>query len=282
MDINRMQKTEYTHEIIMPNNDIPFKMFLFEGKDGNYIRNKHWHRSVEIFALFEGELEFFLNEASYPLSPGEFMLVNSNEVHSIHSPRKNMTVVLQIPLSTFERYYTDERFIYFTHSSKNQDEEVMRLIRDMYETYAGGQTGYEFKVQSQFYMLIYLLVTKYRETEVDIELVRYTKKLNRLSVITAYMKDNYQKDMTLESIAKEFGYSPTYLSRMFQKYAKMNYKTYLDNIRLEHAYKALMNSDRPIGEIALNNGFPNSKAFARVFRNKYGILPSEYKHKFET
>ena len=88
--------------------------------------------------------------------------------------------------------------------------------------------------------------------------------------------------MTLESIAKEFGYSPAYLSRMFQKYAKMNYKTYLDNIRLEHAYKALMNSDRPIGEIALNNGFPNSKAFARVFKKKYGILPSEYKHKFET
>lgn len=273
---------EYSHEIIMPNDDIPFKMFVFEGKEGNYVREKHWHRSVEIFAVFEGELEFYVNEAKYPLQPGEFMLVNSNEIHSIVAPKKNLTIVLQIPLSTFEKYYTDDQFIYFSHSSRIQDEEVMRLIRDMYHTYLNRKCGYELKVQSQFYMLIYLLVTKYRETEVDIELVRYTKKLNRLSVITAYMKDNYQKDMTLESIAKEFGYSPTYLSRMFQKYAKMNYKTYLDNIRLEHAYKALMNSDRPIGEIALNNGFPNSKAFARVFRNKYGILPSEYKHKFET
>ena len=35
----------------MPNNVIPFKLFLFEGKDGNYIREKHWHRSIEIFAL---------------------------------------------------------------------------------------------------------------------------------------------------------------------------------------------------------------------------------------
>lgn len=273
---------EYSHEIIMPNDDIPFKMFVFEGKEGNYVREKHWHRSVEIFAVFEGELEFYVNEVKYPLQPGEFMLVNSNEIHSIVAPKKNLTIVLQIPLSTFEKYYTDDQFIYFSHSSRIQDEEVMRLIRDMYHTYLNRKCGYELKVQSQFYMLIYLLVTKYRETNVDVELVRYTRKLNRLSVITAYMKDNYQKDMTLESIAKEFGYSPTYLSRMFQKYAKMNYKTYLDDIRLEHAYKALMNSDRPIGEIALNNGFPNSKAFARVFRNKYGILPSEYKHKFET
>ena len=53
---------EYSHEFIMPNDDIPFKMFIFEGKDGNYVREKHWHRSVEIFALFEGELIFFLNE----------------------------------------------------------------------------------------------------------------------------------------------------------------------------------------------------------------------------
>ena len=68
---------EYSHEFIMPNDDIPFKMFIFEGKDGNYVREKHWHRSVEIFALFEGELRFFLNEKEYPLKPGEFMLVHS-------------------------------------------------------------------------------------------------------------------------------------------------------------------------------------------------------------
>ena len=50
----------YSHEIIMPNDDIPFKMFVFEGRRGNYSREKHWHRSVEIFALFEGEIEFYV------------------------------------------------------------------------------------------------------------------------------------------------------------------------------------------------------------------------------
>ena len=270
---------EYTHEIIMPNDDIPFKMFLFEGKDGNYVRQKHWHRSVEIFALFEGELEFYINEIRYPLQPGEFMLVNSNEIHSILSPKKNQTVVLQIPLATFEKYYTDERFIYFSHSSRLQDEEVMRLIREMYLAYQEKKCGYELKVQSQFYMLVYLLVTKYRKTEVNEDLIRHNKNLNKLSAITSYMKENYKKELSLESLAKTFGYSPTYLSRMFQKYAKTNYKTCLDNIRLEHATKDLMNTEITIGEIAFNNGFANSKAFAKVFREKYGIMPSEYRKK---
>ena len=284
MDIRKETcKLEYTHEIIMPNDDIPFKMFLFEGKDGNYVRQKHWHRSVEIFALFEGELEFYINEIRYPLQPGEFILVNSNEIHSILSPKKNQTVVLQIPLATFEKYYTDERFIYFSHSSRLQDEEVMRLIREMYLAYQEKKCGYELKVQSQFYMLVYLLVTKYRKTEVNEDLIRHNKNLNKLSAITSYMKENYKKELSLESLAKTFGYSPTYLSRMFQKYAKTNYKTCLDNIRLEHAAKDLVNTEITIGEIAFNNGFANSKAFAKVFRAKYGMLPSEFrKCKMET
>ena len=41
---------EYSHEIIVPNDDLPFKMFIFEGSQGGYIRQKHWHRSIEIFA----------------------------------------------------------------------------------------------------------------------------------------------------------------------------------------------------------------------------------------
>ena len=52
---------EFSHELIVPNEDLPFKMFMFEGKDGKYFRDKHWHRSVEIFAVFEGTLDFYLN-----------------------------------------------------------------------------------------------------------------------------------------------------------------------------------------------------------------------------
>lgn len=266
-----------SHEIIRPNEDIPFRLFIFEGKDGNYIRQKHWHRSIEIFALFEGELTFFINEREYPLRPGEFMLVNSNEVHSVFSPKANETIVLQIPLSTFENYYTDERFIYFTRSSRLQDEEVMQLILDMFRTYTARDTGYELKVQSQFYMLVYLLVTKYRETDVNPELVRIGKKLNRLSAITDYMKKNYSKELSLENLAKTFGYSPTYLSRMFRKYAQTNYKAYLDGIRLEHAVEQIEQTRRPIGEIAVKCGFPNSKAFAKLFKEKYGMPPSRFR-----
>ena len=88
--------------MIIPNEGLPFKVFLFEGGNGNYVREKHWHTSIEIFAVLEGHLEFFMNKEEYPLKAGEQMIINSNAIHSIRAVETNKTVVLQIPLKQFE------------------------------------------------------------------------------------------------------------------------------------------------------------------------------------
>ena len=265
------------HEVIVPNRGLPFKLFLFEGKDGKYIRDKHWHRSVEIFAVKNGSLNFFLNEKKYHLQAGDFVLVNSNEVHSIYAPDPNETIVLQIPLGSFAGYYTEEQFIWFSHSEKSDDERVFSLLNEMYERNTEGRTGYELQMLSCFYQLEYLLVTRYRKLEVHEELLKNTKQLKRLGVITGYLKEHYTEDISLEKLAGIFGYSPSYLSRMFQKYAKINYKDYLQRVRFEHAVKELEETEHQIGDIALNHGFPNSKAFSNLMRKKYGCLPNEYR-----
>ena len=89
---------------MIPDEGLPFKFFLFEGSQGNYVREKHWHTSIEIFAVMEGSLTFYLNDEKHPLKAGELMIINSNEVHSIDSPEENHTAVLQIPLKQFEDY----------------------------------------------------------------------------------------------------------------------------------------------------------------------------------
>ena len=267
----------FEHELIIPNEGFPFKLFQFEGKDGHYVREKHWHRSIEIFAVFEGTLAFFINEEEYPLGSGEFILLNSNEIHSISSPEANRTIVLQSPMNVLRNVETGEGLILFTHSPKRQDSKIMELIGSMYQELQERGSEYEWKVQSDFFMLVYLLLTKYRKREILPEEIRHYRKLNRLSTITDYIRENYTKELSLEMVADRFGYSPSYLSRMFRKYAQTNYKTYLQNVRIEYGFQELANTDHTIGEIALNNGFPNQKAFTREFKKKYGILPSEYR-----
>ena len=91
------------------------------------------------------------------------------------------------------------------------------------------------------------------------------------------MRKNYSRDLSLENLARTFGYSPAYLSRMFRRYTGSNYKAYLDDIRIEHGVEQMERTDLSLGEIAARCGFPNSKAFARAFKEKYGMLPSQFR-----
>ena len=272
-----MDLKDYQHEVIVTDEGLPFKLFAFEGQGGNYVRDKHWHRSVEIFAVWEGRLDFTLHDKKLPLNGGEFVIVNSNEVHSIVAPEPNKTVVLQIPQDTFADYFTDEQFIWFSHGDRESDNRVFTLLQEMYLIYSNNADAKKLLVLSLYYELLYILVTKYRKFNVNEEILKNNKQLKKLSKITRYMKDHYADSLTLESMAKQFNYSSAYLSRMFQKHAGINFKDYLLGIRLEHAVRELEETDNQIVDIALENGFPNSKSFSNAFREKYGMLPSEYR-----
>ena len=266
---------EFQHELIIPDEGFPFKVFLFEGGNGNYVREKHWHTSIEIFAVLDGSLDFFVNKEEYPLKAGEQIIINSNEIHSIHAPEKNQTVVLQIPLKQFENYFTAQRFIRFRGQEETTDKKLTSLIKKLYKTYVDRETGYEFKTMSIFYEIMYILIRDYRVTEAKEKEIRHSRRLDVLSKITTYMREHYKEDLKLSELAATFGYSDAYLSRMFQKYAKINYKTYLQDIRMAYAYRDLLNTDHTISQIALDNGFCSSRGFSGEFQKRYGILPSE-------
>ena len=267
---------EFKHELVLPNSDLPFRMFIFEGQNGNYQVVKHWHNTVEIFLVLEGNIDFYLNSQYYSLSKGQFILVNSNEIHSIEAPKENYTIVLQIPQEALEEYRNDE-YLLFKSTRYEKDSELIDLIQKMYDVYSKKEYGYELEVKSFYFKLLHILIKKYKEKNVDKERIIQNRQLEKLSKITNYIQENYNKNISLEGVAEVFGFSPTYLSRIFQKYASINYKTYLLNVRVEYGFKELVNTDLSINEIAENNGFPDSRSFAKAFSKRYGVLPSTYR-----
>ena len=270
---------DFKRELVIPNDGFPFKMFVFEGKNGNYRVTKHWHDTVEIFAVFEGEIDFYINSSYYGLSKGRFIIVNSNEIHSIDVPEENFTIVVQIPPEEFGRF-REEEYMLFRHTSegyKEQDAQFVRLIRQMYTSYAEKRYGYELEVLSDYYRMLHCLVTQYRERDVDEERLKRNRRMKKLYQITSYIQEHYKEDMTLERVAGIFGFSPTYLSRIFKKYANVNYKTYVMNVRVEYAYKELLNTVQSINKIAESCGFPDGRSFAKAFAVRFGITPDKYR-----
>lgn len=265
------EEKTYRQEAVVPDRGLPFKLFRFEGADGKYIREAHQHCSVEIFAVREGKADAYLGDKKYVLSAGEFMIVNSNEVHSIHTSGRNEAIVLQIPM--------EKQIMRFSGEKREEDEKLFALLEKMYRQQIRKEYGYELLMQSIFYQLKYLLVTAYRIPEEKKDYYPGNTHSGHLERITGYLREHYAEEISLETLAATFGYCPTYLSKMFRQYGRINYKDYLRSIRFEHALRELEETDLTIGEIALKNGFPNSQAFSRLFREKYGILPTEYQRR---
>ena len=118
---------EFRHEVVIPNEDLPFKMFIFEGKDGNYKVSTHWHQSVEIFLVTEGTIDFYIDSHYFSLKEHQFVIVNSNQVHSIDCPYSNNTIVLQIPVETFQLYHRETPYISFIPQSQEKNRELLAM-----------------------------------------------------------------------------------------------------------------------------------------------------------
>jgi len=83
--------------------------------------------------------------------------------------------------------------------------------------------------------------------------------------------------MSLRYLADRLGYSEFYVSRKFKEISGMQFREYLRLRRLAFALKRLRDTDEGILDIALDYGFSSNEAFARAFRDAYGITPSEYR-----
>ncbi len=88
------------------------------------------------------------------------------------------------------------------------------------------------------------------------------------------------KDPSLnrESLSKAIGSNTRYLSNAIKLYSGMTINDYINDYRLSYAAVLLsVNPQMSIGDVETESGFSSRTTFSRLFKNKYGMSPSEYK-----
>ncbi len=96
--------------------------------------------------------------------------------------------------------------------------------------------------------------------------------------ICLYLKDHLSEDNSILVICNKFGISQPYLSKIFKTFLGYTYNEYLTELRIERAKHMLRDQKSPlIGEIAVTVGFADQFYFSKVFKNKVGCTPREYK-----
>ena len=101
--------------------------------------------------------------------------------------------------------------------------------------------------------------------------------------VANYIEKSYYNNITISNIAKDFHISRNYLYTLFKREYGVSPQDYLISYRIEMAKKLLKNTrdSLSINEIASSTGFDNPLYFSRIFRNRTGMSPSEYRKKYK-
>ncbi|MGM9552325.1 MAG: helix-turn-helix domain-containing protein [Clostridia bacterium] len=100
------------------------------------------------------------------------------------------------------------------------------------------------------------------------------------SEICKWIEKHFSENINVTSIAREFGYSPDYISAKVRDKTGKSAKSYITFCRIASAKQILLCSHLPIDEVARQCGFTDSKAFFKIFKKHEGVTPTQYRKTF--
>jgi AraC family transcriptional regulator len=92
-----------------------------------------------------------------------------------------------------------------------------------------------------------------------------------------YVGDNLTSELSLDEIARAAHLSPRHFSRLFRSSTGLSPHQYVIRERVEKAKGLLLNTDLPVGEVALSCGFSHQGHLSRHFVRLTGVTPSWFR-----
>lgn len=95
----------------------------------------------------------------------------------------------------------------------------------------------------------------------------------------AYMKDNLEKNITLDMLGEVSGYSPIHIRRLFCRDTMLTPHEYMGRLRMGRARELLQDTELPVNQIASACGYSSESHFQILFKKMNGCTPGSYRRK---
>ena len=242
----------------------------------------HFHYYYEIFYVEQGSCRFFIGGSLFDLKRGDFLVIPPREVHYNRYLTQCTRINLYFrreDLETAPASYTGPEgalsvplLVHFPGSCRSVIEELFSamLREDKVDDPISGRV---LRLQlGQFFLYADRYGTRRRvsspiSSDADQTILH----------ITEYIGAHYGEPLTLGSLARIAGLSPSYFSRRFKIVTGMRTMEYINYIRLTKASQELLSTDHTITEVAMHSGFSDSNYFKDSFRRTYGLSPRAYR-----
>ncbi|MDO5478197.1 MAG: AraC family transcriptional regulator [Clostridia bacterium] len=246
--------------------------FIYHSGDRSAYRN--WHENIEILYVIKGSGVLHYDSLIYNISEGDLVIINSFAVHYTEK-ENNLSYHVFIP-------YND----YFSSNGLNlASMNFTPIVRDI-------------SAKEKFIALIDAIAEKDKLSEAKIRLAamdflifiseNHSEKPQEISVkkidlsirqALSCILSNYSEDISAEAISKHVGFSKFHFLRQFKNATGLTFSSFLNSVRIDNAKKLLSETNLPIKEICYMTGFESEAYFSKIFKEKEGYTPSEYRKK---
>lgn len=257
------------------------KEFFYEHRDTDVSHSPmmgkhHYHRCCEIYYFINGECKYFIDGHTYTLLPGDVILIPENVIHrtmyTSNYERKLLNFSYHfIPDSVLDKLDT----MPYLYRNPVILKKVNGIFNDIGEEYNQMDEHSEEMLVSLVKSLFVLLArSENKAVQSNGNSAFVAETVKRIS-------EEYQTDITLNSIAELFAVSPEHLSRTFKKETGFGFNEYLTLVRLQRAEQLLEEGKlKTVSEIAYACGFNDSNYFSDKFKKTHGMSPLKFRQKY--
>lgn len=248
----------------------------------------HWQDSVEIIYIKKGTGFVQVDLTTYTAEAGDIFIVMPGHIHGLRGrARKRMEyeniifdldflsgTSIDLCIQKFWQPLINEKITLPTHIGNNHElHEKIQSFLDTSDYLCHHQpTGYELGVKGNLFLVFSLLFQTASPNEVYED-----KRMDKLKLVLSEIEKNYDKKLTVETMADLCGYSSSHFMRWFKEMTGSGFATYLIEFRLGKAAYELKTTSNTILETSERTGFDNLSNFNRLFKKKFEVTPSQFR-----
>lgn len=236
----------------------------------------HIHSHLELIYLKKGFGTAVLDNKEYYIGEGDCFLVFPNQIHFYHAQKPLEGYMMIFSLDMFEEFKELFRKKIPTNPVLHTDdlpEDMVCYLEQILKKRNSGLQYDEYTAKGFLLAILGQLLFKMTFVENPTDQDAIKRILN-------FCVEHYTEPISLELMAKELYLNKHYISNVFKERMNVNYKDFVNRLRVEHAC-SILEKDMSVTESAYASGFSSVRTFNRVFLKYMAMSPREYKNQKE-
>ena len=266
--------------------DFPFAFFCVDKDHSRYNMVSHWHTEFELVRILDGDFHITLNDKRYIAKKGDILFINSETVH------QGTPIACRYECIVFHAdFLYSEKFDCFSFI-KNMIDCDCRIneyfpasscrsydaLNAIFESIKRSGATQKFLVISAFYNFFASVYEEKQYTpNIGNKAPSNDRSITMLKMILSFLRENYDKPITLEMLSQAIQKSPKHLGAFFKSMTGKTPIEYLTEYRIEKAARKLRITNMSVTDIAFSSGFSDLSYFIKTFKKIKGISPGKYR-----